>query len=43
MREGKILQVGTLEDFLKRPADAFVTRFVRAQRLSLGVGGEEAL
>jgi osmoprotectant transport system ATP-binding protein len=32
LREGQILQSGTLKDLLERPADAFVTRFIRAQR-----------
>jgi osmoprotectant transport system ATP-binding protein len=32
MQEGKVLQDGQLDDFLNRPADAFVTRFVQAQR-----------
>jgi osmoprotectant transport system ATP-binding protein len=32
MREGAIVQRGTAEDLIERPADAFVTRFVRAQR-----------
>jgi osmoprotectant transport system ATP-binding protein len=32
MREGRVLQRGSLEDLLARPADPFVTEFVRAQR-----------
>ena len=32
MRAGRILQRGTLEDLVRRPADPFVTDFVRAQR-----------
>ena len=35
MRDGVILQRGTLQDFLHDPVDEFVTRFVRAQRLSI--------
>lgn len=35
LREGAVLQEGTLKDFLLRPADPYVTRFLRAQRLSL--------
>ncbi len=31
-RDGKVLQDGRLVDFCDRPADEFVTRFVRAQR-----------
>jgi osmoprotectant transport system ATP-binding protein len=32
LREGAIVQRGTAADLIERPADAFVTRFVRAQR-----------
>jgi len=32
MREGRIVQRGSLDDLLQRPADPFVTEFVRAQR-----------
>jgi osmoprotectant transport system ATP-binding protein len=32
LREGRILQSGTLKDLFEKPADAFVTRFIRAQR-----------
>jgi osmoprotectant transport system ATP-binding protein len=32
MREGKIVQRGTISELLERPADEFVQRFVRAQR-----------
>jgi osmoprotectant transport system ATP-binding protein len=32
MREGRVAQRGSFEDLLARPADAFVTRFVNAQR-----------
>ncbi len=32
LRDGHILQTGTAEDFVQRPADDFVRRFVRAQR-----------
>lgn len=35
MREGKIVQKGTLEDLLRRPSDPFVTRFINAQRAPL--------
>jgi osmoprotectant transport system ATP-binding protein len=35
MREGAIVQRGTAQDLIERPADEFVTRFVRAQRPSL--------
>ena len=32
MREGRIVQRGTLDDLLERPAEPFVAEFVRAQR-----------
>ncbi len=32
MREGRVVQSGSLEDFQKRPSDAFVTEFLTAQR-----------
>ena len=32
MRAGRILQRGTLDDLMLRPADPFVTEFIRAQR-----------
>ncbi len=32
MRDGRIVQLGTPGDLLERPADAFVTEFLRAQR-----------
>jgi osmoprotectant transport system ATP-binding protein len=32
MRDGRIVQRGTLRDFVDRPADPFVTQFVGAQR-----------
>jgi len=32
MREGRIAQVGTPQDLLERPAEPFVTEFIRAQR-----------
>lgn len=36
MREGEIVQKGTLRSLLEAPADPFVTRFVKAQRVPLG-------
>jgi osmoprotectant transport system ATP-binding protein len=33
MREGRILQRGTIDDFLERPADPYVNAFISAQRL----------
>jgi osmoprotectant transport system ATP-binding protein len=32
MRDGSVIQVGELKDFVQRPANAFVTQFVHAQR-----------
>jgi osmoprotectant transport system ATP-binding protein len=32
LQDGRIVQRGSLSDFVSRPADPFVTRFVRAQR-----------
>jgi osmoprotectant transport system ATP-binding protein len=32
MRDGQVVQRGGIDDLLQRPADAFVTRFVRAQQ-----------
>ncbi len=32
MREGRIVQKGTLSDLMKSPSDPFVTRFINAQR-----------
>jgi osmoprotectant transport system ATP-binding protein len=36
LREGALVQEGSLSDLLERPADPFVTRFVRAQRGAFG-------
>ena len=33
MREGRIVQRGALEDLVERPADEYVTTFLRAQRI----------
>jgi osmoprotectant transport system ATP-binding protein len=35
MREGRVVQSGTLEDLIRRPSDPFVTRFISAQRSPL--------
>lgn len=32
LRDGKVVQQGSVADFLERPADPYVTQFVRAQR-----------
>ena len=43
MRDGRIVQKGTMQDLLDRPADAFVTEFVNAQRtLHVPGGGSDA-
>ncbi len=42
MREGNIIQSGTLDELVGQPADPFVTRFINAQRSPLAAlsGGE---
>jgi osmoprotectant transport system ATP-binding protein len=35
LRDGGIVQAGTVDDFLRRPADPFVSRFINAQRSPL--------
>jgi osmoprotectant transport system ATP-binding protein len=42
LREGRIVQQGTIDDLLRRPADPFVTVFVNAQRRGVGPGAEVA-
>ena len=42
MRDGRIIQRGTLRQLVEEPADAFVTRFVSAQRQVEGLVAEEA-
>ncbi len=37
LREGKIVQEGTLEDFQKRPAEPYVTEFLSAQRSMVAI------
>ncbi len=37
LKDGRVLQKGTLEEFIQSPADAFVTRFINAQRSPLDV------
>jgi osmoprotectant transport system ATP-binding protein len=41
MRDGRIVQRGTLAELLDSPADPFVTRFVGAQRQLLDIAAEE--
>jgi osmoprotectant transport system ATP-binding protein len=33
MKNGSVIQVGNAEDFIKNPAEPFVTKFVNAQRM----------
>ena len=37
MREGSIVQRGSLQELVKEPADPFVTRFINAQRTAVEV------
>jgi osmoprotectant transport system ATP-binding protein len=39
LKDGAIMQEGTLRDFMDHPADEFVTRFVLAQRPTMTAGG----
>jgi osmoprotectant transport system ATP-binding protein len=41
LREGHLAQEGTIDDLVRRPADAFVARFVNAQRSARDVLREE--
>jgi len=41
LRQGAIVQQGTIDDLVKRPRDPFVTQFVKAQRSHLGDGVNE--
>jgi len=38
MREGRVVQRGTFSDLLERPAEPYVSSFMRAQRLTAGGG-----
>ncbi|MFD2110253.1 ATP-binding cassette domain-containing protein [Thiorhodococcus fuscus] len=42
MREGRIVQSGSLDEMIRAPAEPFVERFVRAQRSHLTALGAEA-
>jgi osmoprotectant transport system ATP-binding protein len=42
LREGRVVQEGTLDEFLRTPADPFVTRFIEAQRHGLATLGGDA-
>jgi len=37
LRDGRVLQKGTLEELIQSPSDAFVTRFINAQRSPLDI------
>jgi len=39
MRDGQIVQIGAFDDLRDRPADAFVTEFIKAQRSPLDAAG----
>jgi osmoprotectant transport system ATP-binding protein len=43
LRDGQIIQRGTLSALINAPADPFVTRFVGAQRQLLEIGAEDGL
>ncbi len=43
LREGRIVQRGTLQELVRAPADPFVTQFINAQRSPLEGLGESAL
>ena len=38
MRDGRIVQRGSFDDLMHRPADEFVVRFIQAQRVIPGDG-----
>jgi osmoprotectant transport system ATP-binding protein len=40
LRDGQVVQQGTLDDLVTKPADPFVTRFVNAQRTALATSRE---
>jgi osmoprotectant transport system ATP-binding protein len=42
MRDGRIVQQGTLRDLIERPAEPFVDTFIRAQRPALELSGGAA-
>jgi osmoprotectant transport system ATP-binding protein len=41
MRQGRIVQAGSLDELLESPAEPFVTEFINAQRSVLETAGEE--
>ena len=42
LREGEIVQQGSLQELVESPADPFVSRFINAQRTPLEVLGGES-
>jgi osmoprotectant transport system ATP-binding protein len=40
IKDGSIIQSGTIDDFIQSPADPFVTRFVNAQRSEINTSGD---
>jgi len=42
LRRGRLVQQGTLDDLIQRPADEFVPQFISAQRSPLAAPGEVA-
>lgn len=40
MREGRILQKGSIEELVRRPSDLFVTKFINAQRSPIDFSGD---
>jgi osmoprotectant transport system ATP-binding protein len=41
LRDGEVIQKGTIQDLIERPADPFVGRFIQAQRSPLSSLGED--
>jgi osmoprotectant transport system ATP-binding protein len=41
IKDGSIIQTGTIDDFIESPADPFVTRFVNAQRSEIKISGDD--
>lgn len=40
IKDGSIIQTGTIDDFIESPAEQFVTRFVNAQRSEIKLNGD---
>jgi osmoprotectant transport system ATP-binding protein len=41
MRDGRIVQQGTMDDLVERPAERFVVRFLNAQRVRVGIADDK--